>query len=82
MFAIILAALAVDFTAATGEIRPELHSSGFGPKICSQTAQELADIKSMGSEAARRAAAQFGKINDVVTGGIKFGSGGFVITVF
>ena len=53
MFAIILAALAVDFTAATGEIRPELHSSGFGPKICSQTAQELADIKSMGFKAAR-----------------------------
>ena len=53
MTAILLAALAVDFTAATGSIRPALHSSGFGPTICSQTAQDLADVKAMGFAYAR-----------------------------
>ena len=53
MTAILLAALAVDFTAATGNIRPALHSSGFGPTICSQTAQDLADVKAMGFTYAR-----------------------------
>ena len=53
MTAIILAALAVDFTATSGNIRPELHSSGFGPTICSQTAQDLADVKAMGFKYAR-----------------------------
>ena len=49
----ILAAVAVDFAAETGKVRPELHSSGFGPTICSQTAQDLADVKSMGFKYAR-----------------------------
>ena len=53
MTAILLAALAVDFTTASGNIRPELHSSGFGPTICSQTAQDLSDVKSMGFKYAR-----------------------------
>ena len=53
MTAILLAALAVDFMATTGNIRPELHSSGFGPTICSQSAQDLADVKSMGFKYAR-----------------------------
>jgi len=53
MTGMFLAALAVDFLTAAGPVRPELHSSGFGPMICSQTAQERADIKSMGFKAAR-----------------------------
>ena len=42
-----------DFTKDVGPVRPELHSSGFGPTICSQTAQDLADVKAMGFKAAR-----------------------------
>ena len=42
-----------DFTADCGKIRPELHSSGFGPTICSQTEQDLADVRAMGFKAAR-----------------------------
>ena len=49
----VLAALVVDFSADTGRIRPALHSSGFGPTICSQTAQALADVKAMGFKYAR-----------------------------
>jgi hypothetical protein len=29
------AAVSVDFAEETGRIRPELHSAGFGPQICS-----------------------------------------------
>ena len=50
---ILAAALAVDFGNETGKIRPELHSSGFGPTICSQTVQDLEDVKSMGFAYAR-----------------------------
>ena len=53
MSPILLAALAVNFGSEMGPIRPELHSSGFGPTICSQTAQDLADVKSMGFKYAR-----------------------------
>ena len=42
-----------DFTKDVGKIRPELHSSGFGPTICSQTAQDLEDVKAMGFAYAR-----------------------------
>ena len=52
MFTLLLAA-AANFAAETGTIRPELHSSGFGPTICSQSAQDLADVKSMGFKYAR-----------------------------
>ena len=47
------AAASADFAVETGVVRPELHSSGFGPTICSQTAQDLADVKSMGFKCAR-----------------------------
>ena len=50
---ILAAALAVDFSADKGPIRPALHSSGFGPTICSQSAQDLADLKAMGFKYAR-----------------------------
>ena len=49
----IVAALTVDYSVDVGRIRPELHSSGFGPTICSQTAQDLADVKAMGFKFAR-----------------------------
>ncbi len=45
--------LTVDFLKDVGPVRPEIHSSGFGPTICSQTAQDLADVKSMGFKYAR-----------------------------
>ena len=47
------AAAMADFSHEIGKIRPEIHSSGFGPTICSQTAQDLADVKSMGFKYAR-----------------------------
>ena len=47
------AALAANFGETVGKIRPEIHSSGFGPTICSQTEQDLADLKSMGFKYAR-----------------------------
>ena len=50
---LLVAVLTADFANETGKIRPELHSSGFGPSICNQTAQDLADVKSMGFAAAR-----------------------------
>lgn len=42
-----------DFSKEVRPLRRELHSSGFGPTICSQTAQDLADVKSMGFKCAR-----------------------------
>ena len=53
MLNVLLAAAAANFAAETGTIRPELHSSGFGPTICSLTAQALADVKSMNMKYAR-----------------------------
>jgi len=47
------AALAVDFVAEVAPVRPEIHSSGFGPTICSLTQRALDDIKSMGFMFAR-----------------------------
>lgn len=49
----LLAAILVDFGKTSGVMRPELHSSGFGPTICSQTEQDMADVKSMGFLRAR-----------------------------
>ena len=46
-------AASVDFAQVDGKVRPELHSSGFGPTICSQTEQDLADIRAMGFKMAR-----------------------------
>ena len=47
------AALTANFGESAGKIRPELHSSGFGPTICSLTQQALDDVKSMGFKYAR-----------------------------
>ena len=47
------AAVAVDFGVETGRIRPELHSSGFGPQICSCPQETIDDIRSMGFKASR-----------------------------
>ncbi len=37
----------VDFTKVAGKVRHELHSSGFGPMICSCPPSAIADIKEM-----------------------------------
>ena len=49
----LLAAMAVNFNGEIGKIRPELHSSGFGPTVESQTAQDMEDLKAMGFSHAR-----------------------------
>ena len=50
---VLAAALTADFSQEICPVRPEIHSSGFGPTICSQTEQDLADLKSMGFKYAR-----------------------------
>ena len=51
---ILLAAAAfVDFDSDIGRIRPELHSSGFGPQICSCSQNTIDEIKSMKFKASR-----------------------------
>ena len=50
---LLLAALSVDFNVETVPVRPELHSSGFGPLICSCPQESIDDIRSMGFAAAR-----------------------------
>lgn len=50
---ILLAAAAVNFNVDAGKIRPELHSSGFGPQICSCPQENIDDIRSMGFKASR-----------------------------
>ena len=47
------AELAADFSREIGPVRPEIHSSGIGPTICSQTARDMDDIKAMGFKASR-----------------------------
>ena len=47
------AALSADFSEVTGRIRPELHSSGVGPMICSCPAETVEAIRAMGFHAAR-----------------------------
>ena len=49
----IAAALTVNFDREIGKIRPELHSSGFGPQICSCPQENIDAIKSMGFKASR-----------------------------
>ncbi len=51
--AVLAIALTVDFSQETGKIRPELHSSGFGPQICSCPQSTIDDIRSMGFKSAR-----------------------------
>ena len=48
-----MADVKADFTKTVRPMRPEIHSSGFGPTICSQTPDDLAAIKAMGFKAAR-----------------------------
>ena len=43
----------VDFTKTLGQIRPLLHSSGFGPQICSCPQSAIDEIRSMNLAAAR-----------------------------
>lgn len=50
---LLLAALTVDFNVETVPVRPELHSSGFGPLVCSCPQESIDDIRSMGFAAAR-----------------------------
>ncbi len=47
------AAIVADFGVETGKLRPELHSAGFGPQICSCPPAAIADIRSMGFKASR-----------------------------
>jgi len=47
------AALSVNFDQDIGAVRPELHSSGFGPQICSCPQEYINDIKAMGFKASR-----------------------------
>ena len=47
------AAATVNFDSDIGRIRPELHSSGFGPQICSCPQENIDAIKSMGFKASR-----------------------------
>lgn len=42
-----VAATTVDFTAEVGKLRRELHSSGFGPMICSCPQASIDDVKEM-----------------------------------
>jgi hypothetical protein len=51
--AVLFSVLTVDFTVETGKIRRKLHSSAFGPQICSCSSNDLADIRSMGFKASR-----------------------------
>ena len=45
MIALVLAAtLSANFDVEVGKIRPELHSSSFGPTICSTTRMTLRNI--------------------------------------
>ena len=43
----------VDFTKTVGRIRPLLHSSGFGPQICSCPQSAIDEVRSMNFAAAR-----------------------------
>ena len=53
MSMLIAAAVAVNFNVETGKIRPELHSSGFGPQICLCGKDTIDEIKAMGYKASR-----------------------------
>ncbi len=45
--------LSADFTAPNGEIRRDLHCSGFGPQICSCPWEYIENLKSFGMKASR-----------------------------
>ena len=50
---VLAVALTVDYTSDIGKVRPELHSSGFGPTIESCSQNVIGEIKSMGFKYAR-----------------------------
>ena len=50
---LLAAAVSVNFGSEIGKIRPELHSSGFGPQICSCPQENIDAVKSMGFKASR-----------------------------
>ena len=50
---LLAAAVAVNFNVETGKMRPELHSSGFGPQICACPQNTIDAIKAMGFKASR-----------------------------
>lgn len=50
---LVATSLVVDFNNERGEVRPELHSSGFGATISSCSPQNIKDIKAMGFYGAR-----------------------------
>ena len=50
---LLAAALTVNFDETTGTLRPDLHSSGFGPQICSCPKETIDLVKSMGFKSAR-----------------------------
>jgi len=50
---LLLAALTANFNEEIAPVRRELHSSGFGPQICSCPQEYIDDIKSMGFKASR-----------------------------
>ena len=51
--ALLAAAATVNFGNEVGKIRPELHSSGFAPQICSCSKESVDLIRSMGFTACR-----------------------------
>jgi len=50
---LLAAALTANFNETTGKVRPELHSSGFGPQVCSCPPEYIRDIKAMGFRVSR-----------------------------
>ncbi len=50
---VLAAVVSINFNKEIGKMRPELHSSGFGPQICSCPQENIDAIKSMGFKASR-----------------------------
>ena len=46
--AILAAVVSVNFNSEIGKLRPELHSSGFGPLVCSCPKERVDEIGTMG----------------------------------
>ena len=47
------AGISADFSKDAGNVRPELHSSGFGPQICSCPKSNIDEVRSMGFRLSR-----------------------------
>ena len=50
---VLAATVSVNFNSDIGKFRPELHSSGYGPKIATCTQKTIDEIKEMGFKSAR-----------------------------